>query len=152
MEEQQQQNNLDQNEGGVNMENEKENGTENQDTSNQQQQEQDTSTDETAKVDDSKKGNNQADQLAQREKELFQKEVQLTLKEKGLDDFADIVQVNSKDELDSQIEQLEAVVNKRKLDNSYVPEDHAKQDEYSTAEKQKDSQGMIASKLNKFFQ
>lgn len=93
-----------------------------------------------------------AQKMAEKEQELFQKQVQLTLKENGLEKFADIVKVNDEDELADVVKKLTAIVNEIKIQNGYVPVDHAKTDEYSKYEKEKNVAGMIAVKLSKLFQ
>ncbi|MFD2703923.1 hypothetical protein [Salibacterium lacus] len=81
--------------------------------------------------------------VEQKEKELFEKEVNIELQQKGLEDFADVIQVSNKEELNNMIEQLEKVVNQRKLDNSYQPENHKQSDEYSNAKSNGNTKDMI---------
>ncbi|WP_240326841.1 hypothetical protein [Aeribacillus pallidus] len=93
-----------------------------------------------------------AQKMAEKEQELFQKQVQLTLKENGLEKFADIVKVNDENELADVVKKLTAIVNEIKIETGYIPADHAKTDEYSKYEKEKNVAGMIAVKLSKLFQ
>ncbi|OLN22905.1 hypothetical protein BTO30_07105 [Domibacillus antri] len=86
-----------------------------------------------------------------KEQELFQKEVNLTLKENGLEAFADIVKVSDSDELNSTVEALTKIVNEIKVNMGYVPAHNAKQDEYSMYESKKDAKGMISAKLANLF-
>lgn len=87
-----------------------------------------------------------------KQQELFQKQVQLTLRENGLEKFADIVQVSNEDELNDVVKKLTAIVNEIRIETGYIPADHAKTDEYSKYEKEKNVAGMIAVKLSKLFQ
>ncbi|OAO80940.1 hypothetical protein [Anoxybacillus flavithermus] len=91
-------------------------------------------------------------EIEAKQQELFQKQVQLTLKENGLEKFADIVRVNDENELADVVKKLSQIVNEIKVETGYVPSDHAKTDEYSKYEKEKNAAGMIAVKLSKLFQ
>lgn len=51
-----------------------------------------------------------------------------------------------------KITKLVELFKKKKVDNSYKPENHATDDEYSVAEKKGDTQSMLKSKLSKLFQ
>lgn len=93
-----------------------------------------------------------AQKMAEKEQELFQKQVQLTLKENGLEKFADIVKVSNEDELKDVVKKLTTIVNEIRIETGYVPADHAKTDEYSKYEKEKNVAGMIGAKLSKLFQ
>ncbi|WP_241737868.1 hypothetical protein [Anoxybacillus flavithermus] len=90
-------------------------------------------------------------EIEAKQQELFQKQVQLTLRENGLEKFADIVQVSNEDELNDVVKKLSQIVNEIKVETGYVPSDHAKTDEYSKYEKEKNAAGMIAVKLSKLF-
>lgn len=89
--------------------------------------------------------------LQTKQQELFDKEVTLTLKENGLEQFASIVKVGDSDELKTVIESLTSIVNQIKIDNGYIPNDHKQQNEYDVFASKKDTQGMIATKLSKLF-
>lgn len=91
-------------------------------------------------------------EIEAKQQELFQKQVQLTLRENGLEKFADIVRVSNEDELKDVVKKLTAIVNEIKIQTGYIPADHAKTDEYSKYEKEKNAAGMIAVKLSKLFQ
>ncbi len=91
-------------------------------------------------------------EIETKQNELWQKEVQLTLKENGLEKFADIVKVSNEDELKDVVKKLSQIVNEIKIQTGYIPADHAKTDEYSKYEKEKNATGMIAVKLSKLFQ
>lgn len=90
-------------------------------------------------------------EIETKEKELWAKEKSLHIKEKGLSDFADFINGESIEDLDKSIEKLNAILEAKKLNNSYIPEGHKTTDAYSVAEKNKDTQGMIGSKLSKLF-
>lgn len=87
----------------------------------------------------------------QKEQELFDKSVQLELKENGLDQFASIIKVENEDDLKTTIDQLKQITNQIKIDSGYVPNDHAKDDDYSNFAKDNDTVGMIGTKLSKLF-
>lgn len=89
--------------------------------------------------------------LETKEIELWNKEKSLHIKEKGLSDFADFFSGNTLEDLDKSIDKFNAIMEAKKLNNSYVPEGHKSADTYSQAEKNKDTQGMIGSKLSKLF-
>lgn len=93
-----------------------------------------------------------AQKMAEKEQELFQKQVRLTLKENGLEKFADIVKVNDEKELADVVKKLSQIVNEIKIETGFIPADHVKTDEYSKYEKEKNVAGMIAVKLSKLFQ
>lgn len=90
-------------------------------------------------------------EIEEKEKELWAKEKSLHIKEKGLSDFADFINGESLEDLDKSIEKLNTILEAKKLNNSYIPQDHKTTDAYSIAEKNKDTQGMIGSKLSKLF-
>ncbi|ADL07753.1 hypothetical protein [Thermosediminibacter oceani] len=89
--------------------------------------------------------------LEEREKALFQKEVELILKEHGLEDFKDFFVVNSIDELKPKIEAFKKILDSQKLNNSYKPSDHKNNDAYSRYASEKNAVGMIGAKLSKLF-
>jgi len=91
-------------------------------------------------------------EIEAKQNELWQKQVQLTLKENGLEKFADIVKVSNEDELSDVVKKLTTIVNEIKIESGYIPADHAKTDEYSKYEKEKNVAGMIGAKLSKLFQ
>lgn len=91
-------------------------------------------------------------EIEAKQQELWQKQVQLSLKEAGLEKFADIVKVSNEDELKDVVKKLTSIVNEIKIETGYVPADHVKTDEYSKYEKEKNVAGMIAVKLSKLFQ
>lgn len=90
-------------------------------------------------------------ELEAKEAELWDKEKSLHIKEKGLSDFADFINGETVEDLDKSIEKLNAILASKKLNNSYIPDGHKPPDTYAQAEKNKDTQGMIGSKLSKLF-
>lgn len=84
-------------------------------------------------------------ELEQKQADLWQKEIALTLKEEGLDAFADFFQVKDSDELTAKVNKFKAIINDMKIDNSYKPNDHKSTDKYSQAKSKGDTQGMIKS-------
>lgn len=89
--------------------------------------------------------------LQAKQKELFDKEVKLTLKEEGLEAFADIVKVNDEKELKDVVKSLNKIVNDIKVSLGYVPSDHKQQTEYDMYAQKKDTKGMISTKLANLF-
>ncbi|GAA4704194.1 hypothetical protein [Brevibacillus fulvus] len=89
--------------------------------------------------------------LEQKQAELWQKEIQLTLKSEGLEAFADFFQVKDTDELTAKVKKLKEIINGMKIDNSYKPNDHKSTDKYSQYEKSGNVVGMIESKLASLF-
>ncbi|WP_322922137.1 hypothetical protein [Paenibacillus campi] len=90
-------------------------------------------------------------QLEQREKELFQKEINFTLRESELEDFAEFFNVHNVEELQAKITKLNTILNDRKIKNSYVPENHKSQSQYEQAQSKGNVQDMISAKLSKVF-
>ncbi|WP_136606452.1 hypothetical protein [Paenibacillus dokdonensis] len=89
--------------------------------------------------------------LEQREQELFKKELSIELKASGLEDFADFINVGKVDELKSKIEALNKILEARKVNTSYVPDDHKQTSAYDQAASKNDVTGMISAKLSKLF-
>lgn len=90
-------------------------------------------------------------ELDKKAAELWQKEISLTLKEHGLQEFAEFISATDEKELTKQVETLKAILAKKGLDNSFRPSEHKQTDKYSLAESKKDTAGMIASKLSSLF-
>lgn len=97
------------------------------------------------------------EQLSQEFKEkydaIWQRQVELELKLAGLEDFAEFLDTDEQDieVLQNKIKKFQSILGKRELSTGYIPPDHQSADRYSLAEKNKDSKGMIATKLGKFF-
>ncbi|MEC1715923.1 hypothetical protein [Schinkia azotoformans] len=86
-----------------------------------------------------------------KQQELFVKECNLSLKEAGLEKFANVVKVSNEDELKETIKSLTTIVNELKVEMGYVPDNHKNTDAYSQAEQKKDIGGMLSVKLANLF-
>ena len=82
-------------------------------------------------------------EIEAKQNELWQKQVQLTLKENGLEKFADIVKVSNEDELKDVVKKLSQIVNEIKIETGYVPSDHKQMTAYEQAKKQGNTKNMI---------
>ncbi|MGG4000733.1 hypothetical protein [Anoxybacillus kestanbolensis] len=82
-------------------------------------------------------------EIEAKQNELWQKQVQLTLKENGLEKFADIVKVSNEDELKDVIKKLTAIVNEIKIQTGFIPADHKQMTAYEQAKKQGNTKNMI---------
>lgn len=82
-------------------------------------------------------------EIEAKQNELWQKQVQLTLKENGLEKFADIVKVSNEDELKDVVKKLSQIVNEIKIETGYVPADHKQMTAYEQAKKQGNTKNMI---------
>jgi len=89
--------------------------------------------------------------LEAKEIELWNKEKSLILKENNLLEFTDFFNVNDSEQLNKQVEQLNKILESKKLNNAYVPDNHKSADAYTKAEKQGDTVTMIGTKLSKLF-
>jgi len=70
----------------------------------------------------------------------------------GLDEsYFDLVESEDVKKAQEKINKLLELKKKQDIDNSYRPTDHKPDDSYSVAEKEKNVEGMIFSKLNKIF-
>ncbi|HDR7414086.1 TPA: xanthine phosphoribosyltransferase [Bacillus toyonensis] len=88
--------------------------------------------------------------LQEKAETLWQKQVDLELKEQGLEVFKDFIKadVDDTDALQKQISKLKEIVGALELSNSYQPTNHKPVDAYSLAKKSKDAKSMISAKLN----
>lgn len=89
--------------------------------------------------------------IEHREQKLFEKEVGLELKANQLEDFADLIKASNADELKSTIESVKKILDTRKLNGSYVPNDHKQTNAYDQAAAKGDVNAMIGAKLSKLF-
>ena len=70
----------------------------------------------------------------------------------GLDEsYFDLVEAEDVKKAQEKINKLVELKKKQDIDNSYRPTDRKPDDSYSVAEKEKNVEGMIFSKLNKIF-
>jgi len=86
-----------------------------------------------------------------KQQELFQKEVSLELKSAGLEKFQEFIKVDSVEELSTQIEKFQGLLKDVKVETGYIPTDHKVADEFTKYEQDKNTMGMIGSKLAKLF-
>ena len=63
----------------------------------------------------------------------------------------DLIDSDSLEKAQAKINKLLELRKKQDIENSYKPNDHKADDSYSVAEKEKNVEGMIFSKLNKIF-
>ena len=81
--------------------------------------------------------------LEQKEKDLWQKEINLTLKENDLDGFGEFVTAKDAGDLKGKMDKLKAVLKDKRIDNSFKPEDHKQTDAFSEAQSKGDPLGMV---------
>ncbi|GAB7386849.1 hypothetical protein BSNK01_06850 [Bacillaceae bacterium] len=86
-----------------------------------------------------------------KQQELFVKEVELTLKEHDLAEWKEFFNVSTIDELKVKIDKFKKILNEKRIENSYKPENHRSTDQYSKYEQEKNTVGMISTKLAKIF-
>ncbi|QDH19790.1 hypothetical protein [Saccharibacillus brassicae] len=89
--------------------------------------------------------------LAEREAALTQKEIKLAFHENGIADFTNLVKVDSVEAVEETIQAITNILNARKVDASYQPQDHKSQTPYESASSKSDVLGMIGSKLQQAF-
>lgn len=125
---------------------------ENQEVDTTVTEEVETETVETEKVESTNEDLNKIQEnLDKREKELFQREVKSSLKDKGLEAFEEIINVDSHEDLDAVMAKLTKIMNDMKIEQSYQPKDNTKQDSYTVHANNKDTKSMIGSKLSNLF-
>lgn len=90
-------------------------------------------------------------QFEEREAILTQKEIKLAFQEAGYNDFADLIKVDSVESVQEVVKTITNILNARKVDASYQPEDHKSQTAYENASSKSDVLGMIGSKLQQAF-
>ena len=89
--------------------------------------------------------------LEAKEIELFRKEVGIELKANQMDDFSEFFNVSSTDELKGKIEALKKILDARKINGAYKPDDHKQQSAWEAAASKNDVTGMVSAKLSKLF-
>ena len=88
--------------------------------------------------------------LEQKELELWNKEKNLILKENNLHEFVDFFNANDSEQLNEQINLLNKILDTRKLNNNYIPNNNVnKTDSYSQAKKNNDTLGMVKALFSK---
>lgn len=95
--------------------------------------------------------NEQERQLAEREAALNQKEIRIAFQESGYSDFADLIKVDSVEGVGEVVKTITNILNARKVDASYQPDDHKSQTPYENASSKNDVLGMIGTKLQQAF-
>jgi len=92
-------------------------------------------------------------QYAELQKDNLATQIKLEATKAGLDveQVFDLIDSDSLEKAQAKINKLVELKKKQDIDNSYRPTDHKPDDSYSVAEKEKNVEGMIFSKLNKIF-
>ncbi|MCJ7986962.1 xanthine phosphoribosyltransferase [Priestia sp. OVL9] len=88
--------------------------------------------------------------IQQKLEQIWQREVKQTLKEEGVEIFADFINadVDDTEALQNQIKKLKEIIGSLELSSGYQPSNHKTVDGYSIAKKNKDATSMIKNKLN----
>jgi hypothetical protein len=89
--------------------------------------------------------------IEQRELDLFKKEIGIELKSSKMDDFAEFFNVSNAEELKVKVTQMTKILDARKINGAYVPNDHKQNTAYDKASANNDVAGMIGAKLSKLF-
>ena len=92
-------------------------------------------------------------QYAELQKDNLTTQIKLEATKAGLDieQVFDLIDSDSLEKAQAKINKLLELKKKQDIQNSYKPNDHKADDSYSVAEKEKNVEGMIFSKLNKIF-
>ena len=92
-------------------------------------------------------------QYAELQKDNLATQIKLEATKAGLDveQVFDLIDSDSLEKAQAKINKLLELKKKQDIENSYKPNDHKPDDSYSVAEKEKNVEGMIFSKLNKIF-
>lgn len=92
-------------------------------------------------------------QYAELQKTNLTTQIKLEATKAGLDveQVFDLIDSDSLEKAQAKINKLLELKKKQDIENSYKPNDHKTDDSYSVAEKEKNVEGMIFSKLNKIF-
>ena len=109
-----------------------------------------------SKVQEPEKSIADVETLKQQYSELQKVNVAVAIKNEmlkaGLDEsYFDLVEAEDIKKAQEKINKLVELKKKQDIENSYKPNDHKTDDSYSVAEKEKNVEGMIFSKLNKIF-
>ncbi len=109
-----------------------------------------------SKVQELEKSIADVETLKQQYSELQKVNVAVAIKNEmlkaGLDEsYFDLVEAEDIKKAQEKINKLVELKKKQDIENSYKPNDHKTDDSYSVAEKEKNVEGMIFSKLNKIF-
>jgi len=92
-------------------------------------------------------------QYSELQKTNIATQIKLEATKAGLDpeEVFDLIESDDIKKAQEKINKLLELKKKQDIDNSYRPTDHKPDDSYSVAEKEKNVEGMIFSKLNKIF-
>lgn len=92
-------------------------------------------------------------QYAELQKTNLSTQIKLEATKAGLDpeEVFDLIESDDIKKAQAKINKLLELKKKQDIENSYKPNDHKPDDSYSVAEKEKNVEGMIFSKLNKIF-
>ena len=92
-------------------------------------------------------------QYAELQKDNLTTQIKLEATKAGLDpeEVFDLIESDDVKKAQEKINKLLELRKKQDIENSYKPTDHKPDDSYSVAEKEKNVEGMIFSKLNKIF-
>ncbi|CDG35111.1 hypothetical protein CTHBC1_0445 [Acetivibrio thermocellus BC1] len=92
-------------------------------------------------------------QYAELQKDNLATQIKLEATKAGLDpeEVFDLIESDDIKKAQAKINKLVELRKKQDIENSYKPNDHKADDSYSVAEKEKNVEGMIFSKLNKIF-
>jgi len=92
-------------------------------------------------------------QYAELQKTNLSTQIKLEATKAGLDpeEVFDLIESDDIKKAQEKINKLLELKKKQDIENSYKPTDHKPDDSYSVAEKEKNVEGMIFSKLNKIF-
>lgn len=92
-------------------------------------------------------------QYSELQKTNITTQIKLEATKAGLDpeEVFDLIESDDVKKAQEKINKLLELKKKQDIDNSYRPTDHKPDDSYSVAEKEKNVEGMIFSKLNKIF-
>lgn len=92
-------------------------------------------------------------QYSELQKTNLATQIKLEATKAGLDpeEVFDLIESDDVKKAQAKINKLVELKKKQDIQNSYKPSDHKADDSYSVAEKEKNVEGMIFSKLNKIF-
>ena len=92
-------------------------------------------------------------QYSELQKTNLTTQIKLEATKAGLDpeEIFDLIESDDIKKAQEKINKLLELRKKQDIENSYKPSDHKPDDSYSVAEKEKNVEGMIFSKLNKIF-
>lgn len=92
-------------------------------------------------------------QYSELQKTNLATQIKLEATKAGLDpeEVFDLIESDDIKKAQAKINKLVELKKKQDIENSYKPTDHKPDDSYSVAEKEKNVEGMIFSKLNKIF-